>query len=65
MTTMTAHDIRRCGIAVIVFVDNQTGLVIDAPPIVADFIGQPLSNLLKCMERFEAVQDESRKCADT
>lgn len=65
MMTMTAHDIRRCGLSLTVFVDNQTGLVIDAPAIVGDFIGQPLSNLLKCMERFEAVQGESRKSADT
>jgi hypothetical protein len=61
MSTTSAHYIRGCGLTVGVLVDNRTGLVIDAPAIVGNFVGLPFSRRLKWMERFEAVEGDTRK----
>lgn len=52
---MTPHWIRCSGLTLGVLVD-PTGIIVDAPALVDGFIGQPLQNLLRWIERFERYE---------
>ena len=50
---VTAHWIRCPGLTIGVLVDPSTGLIVDAPELVEQFIGQRLSRLLAWLEHFQ------------
>jgi hypothetical protein len=55
---MTAHWVRCSGLTIGVLVDARTGLIVDAPSLVANFIGEPFGKLLQWLETFERVYDD-------
>ena len=61
---MTAHWIRCSGLTIGVAVDNATGIIVDAPSLVENFIGQPFQNLLSWLEKFE-LNEEDFKLGDS
>ena len=54
---MTAHWIQCSGLTIGVLVD-PAGLIVDAPSLVEQFIGQPFGNLLSWIEKFEITDDD-------
>ncbi len=55
---MTAHWIRCSGLTIGIVVDNSTGLIVDAPELVENFIGQPFKHLLSWLENFELTDED-------
>ena len=54
---MTAHWVRCSGLTIGVLVDGA-GLIVDAPSLVENFIGEPFGKLLQWIESFERVYDD-------
>ncbi len=50
---MTAHWIRCSGLTIGILVDSSTGIIVSAPPLVEQFVGQPMKNLLSWLSHFE------------
>jgi hypothetical protein len=54
---VTAHWVRCSGLTIGVLVDS-TGLIVEAPALVQNFIGEPFGKLLEWLETFERVYDD-------
>jgi hypothetical protein len=55
---MTAQWVHFAGMTVGLVVDARTGVIVDAPEIVSDFVGRPFFDLLKCIEGIGILERE-------
>ena len=52
----TAQWVHFAGMTVGLVVDARTGVIVDAPEIVSDFVGRPFFDLLKCIRGMGILQ---------
>jgi hypothetical protein len=55
---MTAQWVQFAGMTVGLVVDARTGIIVDAPEIVSDFVGRPFFDLLNCITKMGILQGE-------